>query len=151
MESLQLKEYIPVLMLFGVAVGAAAGMLIASVALGRWANKGRLRDRSRNKNINTPYECGMIAVGEGNTRLSVKFYLVAMLFILFDIEVVFMYPWAVVYKDYAGHEWPIDLWLDDLFPRHPFHRLHLRPEEKSVRLEKLINRESPIVWNPVSV
>ena len=99
MESSQLKEYIPVLMLFLVAVGAAAGMLIASVVLGRWANKGRLQARSRNKNINTPYECGMIAVGEGNTRLSVKFYLVAMLFILFDIEVVFMYPWAVVYKD----------------------------------------------------
>ena len=99
MESSQLREYIPVLMLFGVAVCAAAGMLIMSVVLGRWANKGRLQNRARNRNINTPYECGMIAVGEGNTRLSVKFYLVAMLFILFDIEVVFMYPWAVVYKD----------------------------------------------------
>jgi NADH-quinone oxidoreductase subunit A len=41
----------------------------------------------------------MVPVGEGNTRLSVKFYLVAMLFILFDIEVVFLYPWAVVYKE----------------------------------------------------
>ena len=46
-----------------------------------------------------PYECGMIPQGEGNTRLSVKFYLVAMLFILFDIEVAFLYPWAVVYRD----------------------------------------------------
>ena len=45
------------------------------------------------------YECGMLPVGEGSTRLSVKFYLVAMLFILFDVEVVFLYPWAVVYKD----------------------------------------------------
>ena len=47
----------------------------------------------------TAYECGMLPIGAGNTRLSVKFYLVAMLFILFDIEVVFLYPWAVVYKD----------------------------------------------------
>jgi NADH-quinone oxidoreductase subunit A len=47
----------------------------------------------------TPYECGMIPVGEGSTRLSVKFYLVAMLFILFDIEVVFLYPWAVIYRE----------------------------------------------------
>ena len=83
-------------MLFGVAVAAAAGMLIASVVLGKWANRGRLRN-TKTKNI--PYECGMLPQGEGSTRLSVKFYLVAMLFILFDIEVVFMYPWAVVYKD----------------------------------------------------
>jgi NADH-quinone oxidoreductase subunit A len=47
----------------------------------------------------TAYECGMLPIGEGNARMSVKFYLVAMLFILFDIEVVFLYPWAVVYKD----------------------------------------------------
>jgi NADH-quinone oxidoreductase subunit A len=44
----------------------------------------------------------MIPVGEGSTRMSVKFYLVAMLFILFDIEVVFLYPWAVVYRDLLG-------------------------------------------------
>jgi NADH-quinone oxidoreductase subunit A len=108
-QSAQLNEYIPVLMLFGVAVAAAAGMLIGSVVLGRWANKGRLLARSKNKNINTPYECGMIAVGEGNTRLSVKFYLVAMLFILFDIEVVFMYPWAVVYRDMLATNGPLIL------------------------------------------
>ena len=48
---------------------------------------------------NTAYECGMLPVGEGSSRLSVKFYLVAMLFILFDIEVVFLYPWAVVYRE----------------------------------------------------
>ena len=92
----QLEQYIPVLILLGVAIAAAAGMLVASVALGKWANRGHMRN-TRTKNI--PYECGMLPQGEGNTRLSVKFYLVAMLFILFDIEVVFMYPWAVVYKD----------------------------------------------------
>jgi NADH-quinone oxidoreductase subunit A len=92
----QLQQYIPVLMLFGVAVAAAAGMLIASVVLGKWANRGRIHN-TKTKNI--PYECGMLPQGPGGNRLSVKFYLVAMLFILFDIEVVFMYPWAVVYKD----------------------------------------------------
>jgi NADH-quinone oxidoreductase subunit A len=45
------------------------------------------------------YECGANPIGEGNSRFSVKFHLVAMLFNLFDIEVVFLYPWAVVYKD----------------------------------------------------
>lgn len=61
-----------------------------SVLLGTRGKRDRVKD--------TPYECGMVPVGEGNTRLSVKFHLVAMLFILFDIEVVFLYPWAVVYK-----------------------------------------------------
>jgi NADH-quinone oxidoreductase subunit A len=56
--------------------------------------------RSRRSKIkDTAYECGMLPVGEGSTRMSVKFYLVAMLFILFDIEVVFLYPWAVVYRE----------------------------------------------------
>jgi NADH-quinone oxidoreductase subunit A len=49
------------------------------------------------------YECGMIPQGERPPRFSVKFYLVAMLFILFDIEIVFMYPWAVVYRDAIQH------------------------------------------------
>jgi NADH-quinone oxidoreductase subunit A len=51
----------------------------------------------------TAYECGMIPQGEGAPRFSVKFYLVAMLFILFDLEIVFMYPWAVVYKQAIAH------------------------------------------------
>ncbi|MBI4661645.1 MAG: NADH-quinone oxidoreductase subunit A [Verrucomicrobia bacterium] len=66
-------------------------MLIISVLFGQKGRRDQIKD--------TPYECGMQPVGEGSTRLSVKFYLVAMLFILFDIEVVFLYPWAVVYKD----------------------------------------------------
>ena len=92
----QLAQYIPVLILAAAAVLFAGATLIFSVLVGRWANKNRLRRVSKTKNI--PYECGMLPVGEGNTRLSVKFHLVAMLFILFDIEVVFLYPWAVVYK-----------------------------------------------------
>ena len=64
------------------------------------------RASRRTKTKDTAYECGIIPEGTGNSRMSVKFYLVAMLFILFDIEVVFMYPWAIIYKemirDHAG-------------------------------------------------
>ena len=93
----QLAQYVPVLILALVAVAFAGGTLVFSVLLGKWANKKRLEHVAKTKNI--PYECGMLPIGEGNTRLSVKFYLVAMLFILFDIEVVFLYPWAVIYRD----------------------------------------------------
>lgn len=90
-QSYQLTQYLPVLMLAVLAVLFCAGMLIGSVILGKAARRTRIKD--------TPYECGMLPIGEGNARLSIKFYIVAMLFILFDIEVVFLYPWAVVYKD----------------------------------------------------
>jgi NADH-quinone oxidoreductase subunit A len=90
MEQAQLPQYIPVLMLAAVAAAFAFGTLIASVVFGKTGRRNVVKD--------TPYECGMLPIGDGNSRLSVKFYLVAMLFILFDIEVVFMYPWAVVYK-----------------------------------------------------
>ena len=86
----QLDQYIAVLMLFALAVAATGGMIVLSMLLGKRGGRNRAKD--------TPYECGMIPVGEGSARLSIKFYLVAMLFILFDIEVVFLYPWAVVYK-----------------------------------------------------
>ena len=75
----------------------AFGTLALSVLVGKWANRNRLKRVAKAKNI--PYECGMLPIGEGNTRFSVRFYLVAMLFILFDIEVVFLYPWAVVYRE----------------------------------------------------
>ena len=91
MESSQLGQYVPVLILGLVAVSFAVGTLLVSVLVG-WRSK-------RNKMKDTAYECGMLPIGEGNTRMSVRFYLVAMLFILFDIEVVFMYPWAVVYRE----------------------------------------------------
>jgi NADH-quinone oxidoreductase subunit A len=87
----QLAQYIPVFILGLIAVAFAFGTLVLSVLLGRLGKRDRVKD--------TPYECGMLPIGEGSSRLSVKFYLVAMLFILFDIEVVFLYPWAVVYKD----------------------------------------------------
>lgn len=87
----QLAQYIPVLFLLAAAIGFAGGTLLISVLLGQRGKRTRAKD--------TAYECGKDPIGEGATRFSVKFYLVAMLFILFDIEVVFLYPWAVVYKD----------------------------------------------------
>jgi len=93
----QLTQYLPVLLLALVALVFAFGTLVLSVLVGKWANKNRLKQVAKTKNI--PYECGMLPIGEGNTRFSVRFYLVAMLFILFDIEVVFLYPWAVVYRE----------------------------------------------------
>jgi NADH-quinone oxidoreductase subunit A len=86
----QLMQYLPVLMLGILAVLFSFGMLVGSVILGKKGKRPAIKD--------TPYECGMLPVGPGSTRLSVRFYLVAMLFILFDIEVVFLYPWAAVYK-----------------------------------------------------
>lgn len=96
MEVSQFQWYGPVLLLFLVAAGFAGGMVALSIIVGNVVNKWR-RQHLPIKDV--AYECGMLPVGEGNSRLSVKFYLVAMLFILFDIEVVFLYPWATVYKD----------------------------------------------------
>jgi NADH-quinone oxidoreductase subunit A len=87
----QITQYVPVLMLGILAVLFSVGMLVGSVILGQKGKRPPIKD--------TAYECGMLPIGPGSTRLSVKFYLVAMLFILFDIEVVFLYPWAVVYRD----------------------------------------------------
>ena len=87
----QIEQYIPILFLLAAAVGFAAATLVVSVLLGKFAKTSAAKDAA--------YECGKDAIGTGGGRFSVKFYLVAMLFILFDIEVVFMYPWAVVYRD----------------------------------------------------
>ena len=87
----QLQQYIPVLILAVVAIAFAFGTLFASVLVGKLGKRSRIKDSA--------YECGMLPVGEASSRMSVKFYLVAMLFILFDIEVIFLYPWAIVYKE----------------------------------------------------
>ena len=82
--------YFPVLLQALVAMALAAGLLTASFALGK---------RVRNKIKDTPYESGITPTGDARHRFSVKFYLVAMLFILFDIEAIFLYPWVVVYRE----------------------------------------------------
>jgi NADH-quinone oxidoreductase subunit A len=86
-----LEDYIPVLLQLVVAVGFAAVTLALSVLVGKSAKRTGVKDMA--------YECGMLPIGDAQPRFSVKFYLVAMLFVLFDIEVVFLYPWAIIYKD----------------------------------------------------
>lgn len=90
-----LQDYFPVLLHVLVAVGFATVTMLANILLGRAG--------TRSANKDSAYECGVIPEAGPQPRFSVKFYLIAMLFILFDIEVVFMYPWAVIFKDYIVH------------------------------------------------
>ena len=82
--------YFPVLLQAVIAMALAAGLLSVSYILGK---------KVRNRVKDTPYESGMTPIGDARHRFSVKFYLVAMLFILFDIEAIFLFPWVVVYRD----------------------------------------------------
>src|SRR5579862_7397722 len=81
--------YFPVLLQAVIAMAVAGGILLLSYLLGH---------RVKNRIKDMPYECGIAPTGDARHRFSVKFYLVGMLFILFDIEAIFLYPWAVVYK-----------------------------------------------------
>ncbi len=85
-----LIDYLPVLFEIIVAVGFAGVSLLLSVVLGQ--------SGKRTKEKDTAYECGKDPIGPTASRFSVKFYMIAMLFILFDIETVFFFLWAVVYK-----------------------------------------------------
>lgn len=85
-----IEVYFPVLLQVVLAAIIAGGMIGASWLLG---------NKLRNKTKDMPYECGIRPTGSAQERFSVKFYLVAMLFILFDIEAVFLYPWVVVYRE----------------------------------------------------
>jgi NADH-quinone oxidoreductase subunit A len=89
-----LQDYLPILLQVIVAIGFASVALLMSILVGRVGRRNPTKDSA--------YECGMVPQGEKQPRFSVKFYLVAMLFILFDIEIVFLYPWAVVYRDYIA-------------------------------------------------
>jgi NADH-quinone oxidoreductase subunit A len=89
MQPFVLYDYLPILLMFIVAGGFAIGNVLLSQFVGQ-------RKRTRTKLM--PYECGKDPVGSARERFSVKFYLIAMIFILFDIEVIFLVPWAVVAK-----------------------------------------------------
>ncbi len=84
------QQYWPVLLQGLIAMAVATGMLGISYLLGK---------KVRNRVKDSPYECGIEPTGSARERFSVKFYLVGMLFILFDIEAIFLYPWAVVYRE----------------------------------------------------
>jgi len=85
-----LLDYLPILILVALAALFAGGSMVVSALLG---------PRRPTPEKLSPYECGIEPVGTARERFSVKFYLVAMLFIIFDMETVFLYPWAVVYKE----------------------------------------------------
>ena len=85
-----LIEYLPIFIFFILAVGFALVTLFLSAIFGK-------RKITPQKMI--PYECGMDPIGEARKRFSVRFYIVAMLFIVFDIEAVFLYPWAVIFRE----------------------------------------------------
>ena len=85
-----LETWLPVLLQTILAVVIAAALCTLSFVVGRKV-KNRVKDM--------PYECGIEPTGDARHRFSVKFYLVGMLFILFDIEAIFLYPWVVVYRD----------------------------------------------------
>ena len=97
-----MQEYLPILIQAAIAIGFAVSALLISVVLGK---AGR-----RNPTKDSAYECGMLPIGGAQPRFSVKFYLVAMLFILFDIEIVFMYPWAVVYRQSIAEQGALIFW-----------------------------------------
>src|SRR5579864_7776412 len=84
------EVYFPVLLQALVAMLLAAGLLTVSYLLGK---------RVKNRVKDMPYESGIVPTGDARQRFSVKFYLVGMLFIVFDIEAIFLYPWAVVYRE----------------------------------------------------
>jgi NADH-quinone oxidoreductase subunit A len=86
--------WLGILIMMGLGIGFAGAMILLSSLIG---------PRNPTPEKLAPYECGMPAVGDARERQSVKFYLVAMVFLLFDIEVAFLYPWAVALRDLG---WP---------------------------------------------
>jgi len=96
---MELANYQPVLIQILLALGIAVAILGASHLFGQRARTNRLKDAA--------YECGLPAEGGSSARFSVKFYVTAMLFILFDIEIVFLIPWVLVYRDFLAANLPI--------------------------------------------
>ena len=83
-------RYLPLLLHFGIATVVAGAIVTLSWLIGQHKpNRAKL----------SPYECGVAPVGDARERFSVKFYMVAMLFILFDVEAVFLYPWAIILRE----------------------------------------------------
>ncbi|HWE52490.1 MAG TPA: NADH-quinone oxidoreductase subunit A [Bryobacteraceae bacterium] len=89
MPTTQAEIWFPVLFQAVLATIIAAALVTLTFVIGR---------RVKNRVKDMPYECGIAPTGDARHRFSVKFYLVAMIFILFDIEAIFLYPWVVVYK-----------------------------------------------------
>lgn len=89
---MSLGEYYPIFVQIALALGIGVIILVASHIFGQRSKSTDLKDSA--------YECGMLAEGSGHARFAVKFYVTAMLFILFDLEVVFLIPWILIFRDF---------------------------------------------------
>jgi NADH-quinone oxidoreductase subunit A len=98
-----LSDYLPIALMFIVAFGFAAGNVLLSQLVGQ-------HKATRTKTM--PYECGKDPVGSARERFSVKFYLVAMIFILFDIELIFLLPWAVVFRSFMENHLGVLIYVE---------------------------------------
>ncbi|MBU3664356.1 MAG: NADH-quinone oxidoreductase subunit A [Chthoniobacterales bacterium] len=96
------EQYLPLALHLITAIGLAVAIFISSMVAGRAGRRSAAKDMA--------YECGIPVRDAAAPRFSVKFYLVAMLFILFDIEIVFMYPWAVVYREFLAQHGAVIFW-----------------------------------------
>lgn len=96
---MSVEAYVPVLIQIVFAVVLAAGIIVASHIFGQRSRGNYIKDKA--------YECGLPSLGKKHPRFGVKFYVVAMLFILFDIEVVFLVPWVLVYREFIVAQLPI--------------------------------------------
>ncbi len=96
---MNLSDYVPILIQLLLAAGLGLSILGASVVFGQRSRPNAIKD--------SPYECGVEAGGEAKVRFSVKFYVTAMLFILFDVEIVFLIPWVLAFRDFLAASIPI--------------------------------------------
>ena len=85
-----LREYLPILILLGMATGLGVLLILAAVVLAV---------RNPNPEKVSAYECGFTAFDDARMKFDVRFYLVAILFIIFDLEIAFLFPWAVAFKN----------------------------------------------------
>jgi len=91
------SSWLPIVLLLVIGIGFAAGNIILSIILG---------PKSQNPGKGIPYESGMVPIGDTRRRFNVRFYLVAMIFLVFDVEIVFFYPWATVFPDAVARRLP---------------------------------------------
>ena len=96
---MELIEYLPILIQILLAVGIGVGILVVSHLFGQKGRRGKIKD--------SPYECGLATEKPGKTSYSVKFYVTAMLFILFDVDVVFLIPWVLTHREFIAAGIPI--------------------------------------------
>lgn len=96
---MEIADYQPILIQILLASGIGIAVIVASHLAGQKGRGTPIKD--------SPYECGMVAEGSGHARFAVKFYVTAMLFIVFDIELVFLIPWVLVFREFLAASVPI--------------------------------------------